>query len=180
MTNLLAVGATLLASEEPNGLHLPSDVNEAIWGTIAFFVIVALLVRFAGKPITEAFAARTEQIQNELSEAEAGRAEAEGELEGVRSSVANADQEAERIVAEARTSAESLRAELEARADQEAVDLVKRAKADIEAAKAQTIADVRTEVARLTVGAAEAVVAHNLDQTTQSELIDSYIDQVGA
>ncbi|MDY7100057.1 MAG: F0F1 ATP synthase subunit B [Actinomycetota bacterium] len=180
MTNLLAVGTTLFAAEGPNGVHLPSDVNEAIWGSIAFFVIVGLLVRFAGKPIREAFSARTERIQNELSEAEAARAEAEGELEGVRSSVANADQEAERIVAEARTSAEALRSDLEARADQEAVEMVERARADIESSKAQTIADLRAEVARLTVGAAEAVIAHNLDQSTQTELIDNYIDQVGA
>ena len=39
-----------------------------------------------------------------------------------------------------------------------------RAAADIEASKAQAVADLRAEVARLAIGAAEVVVQHSLDR----------------
>ena len=50
----------------------------------------------------------------------------------------------------------------------------------IEAAKGQAIADLRGEVAQLAIGAAEVVVKRNLDQATQTQLIEDYINQVNA
>ena len=42
----------------------------------------------------------------------------------------------------------------------------------------QAIADLRGEVAQLAIGAAEVVVSQNLDQATQIQLIEDYINQV--
>lgn len=55
-----------------------------------------------------------------------------------------------------------------------------RAAADIESSKAQAIADLQAEVGNVRLGAAEAVIAADPIPATQSQLIDSYIDQVGA
>ena len=38
----------LLASEKPNGFLLSGDLNEVIWGSIAFFLILGLLIWKAG------------------------------------------------------------------------------------------------------------------------------------
>lgn len=172
--------ASLLAAEKPNGTILPGDINEFYWGTLAFVVVAALLYKLAYPAIVKGLHARSDKIERELGVADAAKAAALAEAEQIRASVGNADQEAARVVAEARTTAEELRVSLRARADQEAVDLRTRAAADIEAQKAQAIADLRGEVAQLARGAAEAVVRHNLDDATQSELIDNYIRQVGA
>ena len=40
----------LLASEQPNGPWLPGDINEVIWGTISFVIVVLLLLKFGRKP----------------------------------------------------------------------------------------------------------------------------------
>ena len=72
------------------------------------------------------------------------------------------------------------RPQIVARADEDAEGIKARAVADIESSKQQAIADLQAEVATLAIGAAEAVIAQNLDAGTQAELIDSYIDQVGA
>jgi F-type H+-transporting ATPase subunit b len=69
--------------------------------------------------------------------------------------------------------------QLRARADEEVAELRRRTAADIEASKSQAIADLQAEVSALALGAAEAVVRRNLDATTQSALIDEYIDKVG-
>ena len=41
------------------------------------------------------------------------------------------------------------------------------------------VADLQAEVGGLALGAAEQVVARNLDQATQDRLIEQYIQQVG-
>lgn len=172
--------ALLLAAEDPNGTMLPGDINELWWAIVAFLVIAALLYKLAYPPILKGLHSRTSKIESELGVAEAARAEALAEADAVRSSVADADAEADRIVAEAHEAAAQLGVTLRERADAEAVDLRHRAAADIESQKAQAIADLQAEVAALAQGAAEAVVRHNLDDATQAALIDSYIDQVGA
>ena len=52
--------------------------------------------------------------------------------------------------------------------------------ADIESAKVQAMADLRGEVAQLAIGAAETVVGRNLDEATQVQLVEDYINQVAA
>lgn len=59
-------------------------------------------------------------------------------------------------------------------------DLRTRGASDVEAAKSQATSDLQSEIGLLAVGAAEAVVANNLDAATQAELIETYITRVGA
>ncbi len=172
--------AGLLAAEGPNKTILPGDINEFYWGTVSFLVVATLLYKLALPAILKGLRGRTEKIERELGVADAAKAAALAEAEQIRASVGNAEQDAARIVSEARATAEQLRVSLRERADQEAVDLRNRAVADIEAQKTQAIADLRSEVSQLARGAAEAVVRNNLDDATQTALIDNYIRQVGA
>lgn len=175
----MSLGA-LVAAESPNGKILPGDINELYWSIVAIAVVGFLLYKLAWPAITKMMAARTAKIENELGMADAARAEALAEAQRLQASVGDAEADAAAIVADAHTSAEQLRISLRQRADQEAVELRQRALADIDAQKNQAIADLQAEVASLARGAAEAVVRHNLDDATQSSLIDDYINQVGA
>jgi F-type H+-transporting ATPase subunit b len=172
--------SVLLASEEhaPNGFFV-GDWNEWAWSAVAFLIVVGLIVKLGGPAIKKAFTARTERIQNELSAAEASRAEAEMAGRRVSDAVSGADAEAERIVVEAREAAAAMATQLRQRADEEAADLRARAQLDIESGKAQAIADLQAEVSQLALGAAENVVRRNLDPETQTALVENYINQVG-
>lgn len=172
--------AGVLATEHPNSFILPGDKNETWWSIAAFIIVVALLYRFAWPSIVKGFRGRTEKIELELGAAEAAKAEAAASTDRVVAAVANADVEAARIVEEARTTAEALKVQLRTRADEEVSELRRRAAADIVASKNQAIADLQAEVSALAMGAAETVVRRNLDASTQSALIDDYIDKVGA
>lgn len=170
----------ILASEEPNGKMLPSDLNELWWAIVAFVVIAWLLGKFAYPAIQKMLAARSDKIETELGVADAAKADALAEAERLQASLGDADSDAAEVVADARRSAEQLRVTLRARADEEAVELRQRALTDIDAQKSQAIADLQSEIAALARGAAEAVVRHNLDAATHAGLIDSYINRVGA
>jgi len=172
----------LLAAEghAKNGFIIPGDINEAIWGTISFLIIFALFM-WKGLPAVKVmWNGRIDRIRNEVSSAAETRAAAEAKLAEVESNIANADDERQRIIAAARTDAQTVKAQIIARAGTDAADLKARGLADAEAAKAQATSDLQAEIGALALGAAEKVVANSLDAATQSQLIDSYIDRVGA
>jgi F-type H+-transporting ATPase subunit b len=170
----------LLATEKPNGFILPSDINEVIWGTIAFLIIAGLLVWKAGPAIKTAMTGRTERLARELDDAGAAKAEAQAKLADVQHRIGDAANERQRILTEAAQTSGSVKAQLIAKADADAAELVARATADIEASKTQALADLQAEAAGLALGAAEVVVTRNLDAATQANLIEQYISQVGA
>jgi len=170
----------LILAAEGNGPWLPHDINEVIWGSIAFFIVIGIIVWKAGPFIRKAVAARPERISGELTSAAETRTAAEAERDRIKAALADSDSEAARIVEEARQAADALRAGIEERAKVEAVALRERARHDIEVARRQATNDLTADLSRLALGAAEQVVAANLDDSTQQDLIEAYIAQVGA
>jgi len=170
---------SILAAEGPNGLQLASDMKEVYWGSAAFFVLLALIVWKAGPSIKAAISGRTDRIRAELAAAEAERVEAERALTAKAADVPDVTVEQTRIRAEAAETAARLKTDMAAKAKSDAAALVSRANADVAGQRSQALADMREEVARLTRDATEAVVTDKLDATTQADLIDQYISQVG-
>lgn len=184
--NVLILASEAVTTSAEGGAHhansyiLPGDINEVIWGTIAFLLIVLLIV-WKGRPAIKAmWNGRIDRLRNEVTSAADARAAAEAKLAEVESNIANADAERQRIVADARKDAETVKAQIIARAGTDAADLRERGRLDAEGARAQATADLQAEVGALAIGAAEKVVANSLDAATQAELIDNYIDRVGA
>lgn len=173
----------LLASAEgghaANGFFI-GDMKEALISAAASLLVFGLLWWKAGPAIKNALHSRTERIAKEIDDAEKARVDAEAKLTDVQARIANAENERQRILVEARQTAESVKTGIVARAEEEATALKARATADVEASKQQAIADLQAEVASLALGAAEAVIAANLDDGTQQSLVDGTISQVGA
>ncbi len=168
----------MFAAEGPNGWFIPADPKEFYWGGAAFLIVVALMAWKLLPVVRKAMADRSDRIRDELASAEQARLDAEADLASLRSQLADADSERERIVSQAGEQAERIKADLIARAEAEAAEA--RAKAEIEVAAShdQTTADIQAAVAAQAVEAAESVVAAELDSATHDQLIDSYIQQV--
>jgi F-type H+-transporting ATPase subunit b len=164
--------------EAPNPI-LPAT-TEIAWGLAAFLVLLAVMWKFALPPVRKGMADRTERIRTDLERADQAKVEAEETLAGYNAQLADARNEANRIIEDARKTADALRADLQARAEAEIAEMRRRAAADIEAAKVQAVADLTTEVAELAIGAAEVIVEKNLDRETQVQLVENYINRVGA
>jgi F-type H+-transporting ATPase subunit b len=156
------------------------QANEIIWGSISFVVLFFALWKFAWPGMKKAMEARSERIRTDLDVAESAKADAQHLLDDYKAQLADAKNESAHIIEEARQTADALRREAEQRLQTELAELRARASADVEAAKAQAIADLRAEVATLAIGAAEVVIQKNLDRETQMQLIENYINQVGA
>lgn len=169
--------STLIAE---NGLWLPHDKKEVLWGTIAFLIVMGLLVKFAGQTIKDALAKRSADIEKELADAAEARREAEAARDQVKADLADSANKAASIVDEARSAAGGVTADIVNRANTAAAAVRERTTAELATADRQALSDVEGEFSRLAYGAAERVVTANLDDAAQQRLIDDYIARVAS
>jgi F-type H+-transporting ATPase subunit b len=175
----LADGGTVEECQEAPSPLLP-ELNEILWGAFGFLVVFFFLAKFGLPQIKGTMNDRTEKIRGDIQAAENQREEAESLLAEYRAQLNDARAESGRIIEESRQAADQIKRDQESRLQDELAELRERAVADIESAKTQAMSDLRSEVAQLAIGAAETIVGRNLDQATQTRLVDDYIDQIAA
>ncbi|MEZ5165916.1 MAG: hypothetical protein R2695_05255 [Acidimicrobiales bacterium] len=174
---MLAILAT--EAHHENGYLLPGDINEFIWGTVAFGIIFVVFLWKGVPAISKMMKARSTRIEEELAAAAAQTAEAQAELAALSDQLGDAGSEAAKIVADARTQAAKLEADLIARAEADIAEAKERSRIEIQAQRDQALADLRAAAADQARVAADAVVRQNLDDAaTQTALIDDYISQL--
>ncbi len=168
----------IIAADAPNGVHLAGDKNEIYWGTAAFVVLMVVLAKKAGPPIMKGLRSRTERIQAQLDDARTEREEAELALKAKSADTPDLADAEDQMLVEAHQTAAKLKADIIERATIDAEAIRVRGRQDIENQNTQALAEVKEEFARMTRGAAEAVVVDGLDDGAQGNLIDAYINQV--
>jgi F-type H+-transporting ATPase subunit b len=156
------------------------EQSEIIYGTISSLIIFALLYKFAGPPIKKGLVARTERIQAELDASASALADANAEAAEIRQAKGDIEEERQRLLAAADAEAEALLIDGRARLEVELAELDARAAADLEAAAGRSGDELRSEMIRVAGAAMEQVVTDTLDDATQQELIESFIQRVGA
>jgi F-type H+-transporting ATPase subunit b len=174
-----ATTSTTLPDVQSKNPILPAG-NELVWGTVSFLALFFLMAKFAFPAVQKAMVARTERIRASLDSAERSKVEAQTVLEEYQRQLADAKNEANRIIEEARLTADRLRKDLTAKAEADAAELRQRAAADINAAKDRALEELRASLTTLAIDLAEKVVEHNLDRATNTALVESYIAQVGS
>ena len=175
---LLEDGKTIDDCQKAPNLILPAT-NEIIWGGLAFVVLLLVMWKYALPPVRNLMKQREDRIRDDLERAEQARTEAEGELANYRRQVADARNEAARIIEEARQSADEVKRQIQSQAESDAAGIRARAQEDIQLATDRAQADLQGRVAELSIELAEKIVERNLDRDTQLALVESYIGQVG-
>ncbi len=178
MPSLLLAATTTVNVQSRNPI-LPS-VPELVWGISSFAIVFLLMWKFAFPAVKKSMDARTERIRESLSTAEQAKTDAQSVLEEYQRQLADARGEANRIIEEARQTADQLRQDLMQRAEQEATELRQRTQEELAAAQDRMLAELRTSIRDLAIGAAEKVVEKSLDRDTNLALVDSYIEQLAS
>jgi F-type H+-transporting ATPase subunit b len=155
------------------------ETKEIVWAAIAFVIVFVLLAWKAWPAIKKGLKDREDKIRGDLEHAESVRNQAESELADYQRQLADARNEAGRIIEEARQSAEQVRKDLIARAEADAAEVRAKAQDDIRAASERAMADIQGKVSDLSIELAERIVQQNLDRATQIQLIENYINEVG-
>ena len=175
----LATGSTIDDCQKAPS-PLKPETNEIIWGSAAFFVLLIAMWKWGVPAVKKMEEARAERISSDLDGAFKAKADAEGALAEYKAQIANASAEAAGIVDDARQQAEVVKRDLITRAEQEAAVVRAKANDDARLASERAFADLRQQVAAMSVELAGKIVEQNLDPATQQSLIDSYISSVGS
>lgn len=189
MSALIRIGHFLITETEPptqdsEGVTTHSWIfpgkAELIYGILAALVIFAMLYKFAGPAIQKGLAARTARIQKSLDDAASDKASAATEAADIRQAKGDIGAERGRLLAEAAAQAESMLADGRSRLEAEVGELKARAIADIETARGRSADELRGEIARLSATAADRAVAESINDATHQDLIEAFIQKVGA
>ena len=166
--------------EEAEGIDLLlPETDELIAGIIAFLIIFFVVWKYALPTLNKTLEARQQAITGQLQEAERVKSEAESLLADYQAQVAGAKQEANEIIDEARTTAESMRGEIVTRAEAEAASALEKARTDVAAERTRAVAALQSDVANLSLDMAEKVVAGSIDRDAQAALVERYLDELG-
>jgi len=160
-------------------MELTPQINQIIYSTLAFFVLLFVLARFAFPPIVNLLDERAKKIKDSLEKAEETREEASRLLEDYKQQLAQARAEAQQIVEQGRKLGETMKQEIIQKAQKEAEQLVNRAASDITREKELAMAELQSKVASLAVEAAAQVIRQSLDKQAHEKLIEQYLAEVG-
>jgi F-type H+-transporting ATPase subunit b len=172
------LAATTTVNVQSKNPILPS-LPELVWGISSFLIVFLLMWKYAFPSVKKGMDARTDRIRDSLSSAEQAKNDAQTILDDYQRQLADAKNEANRIIEESRQTAEALRRDLIARAEADAAEIRARATADIEAAKERAMEELRGQLTDLTIELAERVVKRNIDRESNARLIDDYITSIG-
>lgn len=175
----LLTAMAVLAAEEGEGgsstdLVLP-ETSELIAGIIAFAIVFFFVWRWAMPTIKETLERRRQAITGQIEEAEKAKAEAESLLADYKAQLAEAKAEGNRVVEEARQSADQLKADILAKAEQEAEGIRAKARDEASSEVSRALADAKAQVGDISVELAGKIVGESLDADAHQALIDRYL-----
>ena len=164
-------------AEQDKGLLSP-DLNMFLLTLFTFFALLAVLYKFAWKPILNALDQREESIRKSLEEAKHIQEEL-AKIDGKRKQMlAEAEMQAKDILAQSRRGATEASRIIHEKAKEEAHILLENIRREIkeETEKAQAV--LRKESASIAVTLASKLIEKNLDEEENRKLIDQFIREL--
>lgn len=147
------------------------NVGNTIWTLVIFVLVVAVLGKFAWKPILKALQDRETFIHDALAAAKRDREEAEARLKEYADKLVGARQEATAIVDEARRDAEAVKRKILAEAHDEQQNELQRAKREILLAKETAVKELYVQAAGLSTQLASKVLRREVNPQDHERLI---------
>ena len=154
------------------------DPGLFIWTILTFLVLVALLAKFAWRPLLEALERRQATITRSLEDAQKARHELERLQRESAEMMRQARVEAESIISRSRSDAEALREELKQKSRAEAAAIVKNAEKQIQMETARAVQQIRTETVELSVAIASKILKRQVSKEDHEGLIEDTLKQV--
>ncbi|MGP1478408.1 MAG: F0F1 ATP synthase subunit B [Capnocytophaga sp.] len=160
-------------------MNLTHPESLLFWNTLIFLILLFLLAKFAWKPIMNAVKQREDSINQALEAAE----EAQKQMQNLKADnerlLAEARAERDLILKEAREIKDKIVAEAKEEAGREGHKLIQQAQQAIESEKKVAIAQLKDQVAALSIEMAQKVMLNELsDEKKQTALINEYLKGV--
>ena len=154
-------------------------MGELIIGSIAFALLVFVLMRFVWPRMEQIYRERRDAIEGGIARAEAAQAEAQRTLEQYQAQLAEARNEAAQIREGARAEAQRIVEELRAQAQEESARIVARGDEQLRTQRSQVVRELRGEIGSLAVELSERIIGQRLaDDAQVSSTVDSFLAEL--
>jgi F-type H+-transporting ATPase subunit b len=147
--------------------------------SVLMLVVIFLMIKFAWKPIISALDEREEGIKNALESAEKAKQEIESISSSNEELLRQAREERDAMLKEAREMKAKMIAEAESNAETEAAKIIASAKDAIEVEKKEALAELKAEVAQLSISVAEKLLKEELsDAKKDASFVNGLLGEV--
>ena len=179
----LVAGATVVWAS--GGAHGETAHHNAwhdvdTWKVLNFVVLALGCFFIAKKPVAQFFSSRTKGIEEELTDLEQKKAEAERTLAEYQARFRNLEQESEQIVEDYIKQGEEAKKRIIAEAEAQAEKLEDMAKRNIEQEFKAAKALLKQEIVDRAMEQAEALIKKSITTQDQNRLVDEYLKKVEA
>ncbi|MEK6235701.1 MAG: F0F1 ATP synthase subunit B [Planctomycetales bacterium] len=167
------------AGMAPPNLIAPNQ-DVAIYTFVVFSLLLAILWKFAWRPIAEGLDAREQRVADHIAEAEKLNADAKATMEDYQKKLLASQDEVRAIIEEAKRDAEHTRQEIVAKAEEETKAITERGVREVETAKAQALRELAECSADVAVELAGKLIEKQLSKDDHAELIDRQVNDAMA
>lgn len=151
-----------------------------IWTIVNILVLFLFLKKFLFKPVTEMMEKRKNTIETSLQEAEDTKSEALKMKTDYEKQLSLAKEDASLILKESRERAAREFNEQIKESKEMAAKIVQEASVAIELEKRKSLQEAQAEIATIALLAASKVIEKNVDDNTNKQMLNSFLNEVGA
>lgn len=145
---------------------------------LAFLVLFFIIWKFLFKRIGAAMDARTQEIQSTFDKIEKDKAEVERLTQEYQGKLTNIEKEAYERIQKAVQEGLQTKNEIVAQAQAQAQKTMEKARGEIEREKDKALLELRQEVVKLSLHAAERLVDTTMNAQTHGKLVDQFLAEV--
>lgn len=161
------------------GSLITPGIGLIFWTSVVFILLVGILGKFAWKPILQAIKTREKNISDALASAESALKDMRELRANNEKILAQARTERDALLKEARETKDSIVAEAKAKAQAEADRILSSAREQIVNEKNAAVADLKVQVAALSIEIAEKILKTELaSDEKQKALVNNLMKDV--
>ena len=147
--------------------------------TLIMLVLIFIMAKYAWKPIMNSVEKREEGIKDALDAAEAAKKEMQNVTADSEKLLKEARLERDALLKEARDIKNSIISEAKEQAQVEGDKMIKQAQAAIEGERKAAVADIKAQVANLSIEIAEKVIKEELSEKgKQQKLVEDMLGDI--
>ncbi len=173
---VVLVASPALAAEGDSALT--GGPGQAVATIIIFLGLLAVLGKWAWKPLVAQLEKREQSIAKTIEDAQKRQKDAEGLLAQYRARLDKAEAEAQQLLAQSRRDAAAAREKVLAAAQEEAAKAAQSARREIEQAKQEAISELYDTTADLATDVAARLIRKNLTADDRKRMLNESLAEI--
>ena len=160
------------------GGDVGSPLMDFVWKTLNVAVLVAIIYKFARKPVASALNSTAQSAKQVVDDARSAEERITSELSGMRIQISALEKEAVEMVASAKKDAENEKARIIEEGRQELVRMKEQARFTLEQERRKAEDVLRNWIAEESVRLAEEKLKKEMNQKHQAKMVKDYMNQL--